>query len=232
MFYAEAKSLLERADSVIERSHKAVAGEIGRLAIGVNELAARHPGASYTQADLADDAQTRRLAAEVLERREGADPVGIRPDESIAFTQHRVERADHADDRLLLVDEGELAKAVTGATAPAFGTKTLALDDADVTVTTYAILRLDLGQLSAREWNAVVLDEAQAIKNPESQAAKAAFAGHVPGLLVASSAAAHGPRPAPARLEPRPRRRPPAPVARLPRRRAGDPRRDRRAPSA
>lgn len=32
------------------------------------ELAARHPGASYTQADLADDAQTRRLAAEVLER--------------------------------------------------------------------------------------------------------------------------------------------------------------------
>ena len=32
------------------------------------ELAARHPGASYTQADLADEAQTRRLAAEVLER--------------------------------------------------------------------------------------------------------------------------------------------------------------------
>ncbi len=43
VFYAEAKSLLERADSVIERSRKAVAGEIGRLAIGVNELAARHP---------------------------------------------------------------------------------------------------------------------------------------------------------------------------------------------
>ena len=32
------------------------------------ELATRHPGASYTQADLADDAQTRRLAAAVLER--------------------------------------------------------------------------------------------------------------------------------------------------------------------
>ncbi|MCP3102368.1 DEAD/DEAH box helicase [Myxococcus sp. K15C18031901] len=51
-----------------------------------------------------------------------------------------------------------------------------ALDEsADVTLTTYAILRLDAAVLGAREWSAVVLDEAQAIKNPESQVARAAF---------------------------------------------------------
>ncbi len=62
-----------------------------------------------------------------------------------------------------------------------------ALDDgADVTLTTYAILRLDAAVLSARTWNAVVLDEAQAIKNPESQAARAAF-GLKAGFRVALS---------------------------------------------
>jgi superfamily II DNA or RNA helicase len=48
--------------------------------------------------------------------------------------------------------------------------------EADITVTTYAILRLDLAALTARTWNTVVLDEAQSIKNPESQSARAAFA--------------------------------------------------------
>lgn len=43
VFYAEAKAILERADSAVERSRKAVAGKIGRLVIGVNEMAARHP---------------------------------------------------------------------------------------------------------------------------------------------------------------------------------------------
>jgi hypothetical protein len=46
---------------------------------------------------------------------------------------------------------------------------------ADVTLTTYSILRLDAAVLSGRTWDAVVLDEAQAIKNPESQVARAAF---------------------------------------------------------
>jgi len=50
------------------------------------------------------------------------------------------------------------------------------LDEAaDVTLTTYAIMRLDAAVLSARTWEAVVLDEAQAIKNPDSQVARAAF---------------------------------------------------------
>jgi SNF2 family DNA or RNA helicase len=49
------------------------------------------------------------------------------------------------------------------------------VDDVDVVLTTYAILRLDKEILSSRRWDAVVLDEAQAIKNPLSQVARAAF---------------------------------------------------------
>jgi superfamily II DNA or RNA helicase len=47
---------------------------------------------------------------------------------------------------------------------------------ADVTLTSYAILRLDGAQLAAQNWRTVVLDEAQAIKNPDSQTARAAYA--------------------------------------------------------
>ena len=47
---------------------------------------------------------------------------------------------------------------------------------ADVTLTTYAVLRLDTGALAAEAWDVVVLDEAQAIKNSRSQTARAAFA--------------------------------------------------------
>src|SRR5690606_32929702 len=43
------------------------------------------------------------------------------------------------------------------------------------TLTSYAILRLDADALAARRWSVVVLDEAQAIKNPESQVSQAAF---------------------------------------------------------
>jgi superfamily II DNA or RNA helicase len=44
-----------------------------------------------------------------------------------------------------------------------------------ITLTTYAVLRLDADKLAAEEWNTVVLDEAQAIKNESSQTARAAF---------------------------------------------------------
>jgi SNF2 family DNA or RNA helicase len=51
------------------------------------------------------------------------------------------------------------------------------LDDAqDLTVTTYALLRLDNAELTKVDWDAIILDEAQAIKNPDSQAAAAAYA--------------------------------------------------------
>jgi superfamily II DNA or RNA helicase len=46
---------------------------------------------------------------------------------------------------------------------------------ADVTLTTYAILRLDGRRLAQQHWDTVVLDEAQNIKNPDSQVAQAAF---------------------------------------------------------
>jgi superfamily II DNA or RNA helicase len=54
--------------------------------------------------------------------------------------------------------------------------------DAQVVLTTYAILRLDAERLQAgpggpgARWDLVVLDEAQAIKNPDSQVARAAYA--------------------------------------------------------
>ena len=47
--------------------------------------------------------------------------------------------------------------------------------DADVTLTTYSVLRLDVERLSEHEFDCVVLDEAQAIKNADSQTARAAF---------------------------------------------------------
>ena len=46
---------------------------------------------------------------------------------------------------------------------------------ADLTVTSYALLRLDLARLREITWTYAVLDEAQAIKNPDSQTARAAF---------------------------------------------------------
>jgi superfamily II DNA or RNA helicase len=46
---------------------------------------------------------------------------------------------------------------------------------ADVTLTTYALLRRDRETLVREDWETVVLDEAQAIKNPESQVAQAAY---------------------------------------------------------
>ncbi|MCP5040603.1 MAG: DEAD/DEAH box helicase, partial [bacterium] len=47
--------------------------------------------------------------------------------------------------------------------------------DAAVTLTSYAILRLDIATLADRRWETVVLDEAQNIKNPDSQVARAAY---------------------------------------------------------
>jgi superfamily II DNA or RNA helicase len=46
---------------------------------------------------------------------------------------------------------------------------------ADVILTTYAILRLDGEDLARSHFETVVLDEAQAIKNPDSQVARAAY---------------------------------------------------------
>jgi superfamily II DNA or RNA helicase len=47
--------------------------------------------------------------------------------------------------------------------------------DADVTLMTYAVLRLDAERLAQETWDVAVLDEGQAIKNLGSQTARAAF---------------------------------------------------------
>ena len=48
-------------------------------------------------------------------------------------------------------------------------------DDADVTLTSYGLLRLDLETLQSVPWNNLVLDEAQWIKNPDSKVSQAAY---------------------------------------------------------
>jgi superfamily II DNA or RNA helicase len=51
-----------------------------------------------------------------------------------------------------------------------------ALDrSADIVLTTYGVLRQDADLLASVEWDTAVIDEAQTIKNPASQTAKAAF---------------------------------------------------------
>ncbi len=51
-----------------------------------------------------------------------------------------------------------------------------ALDpSAHVTVTTYAIMRMDAAALGQTRWDTLILDEAQTIKNPDSQVARAAY---------------------------------------------------------
>ena len=48
-----------------------------------------------------------------------------------------------------------------------------AVHEADVTITSYTLLVRDYTDFSEIEWGALVLDEAQAIKNPDTQAARA-----------------------------------------------------------
>lgn len=47
--------------------------------------------------------------------------------------------------------------------------------DSDVVITSYALLRLDQELLNTEDWDVLVLDESQTIKNPDSQVARAAY---------------------------------------------------------
>jgi hypothetical protein len=69
--------------------------------------------------------------------------------------------------------EREVSRFVPDATVNVFHGAKRRLVDADITLTTYALMRLD-PSLSDKDWQYVVLDEAQAIKNPSSQTARAA----------------------------------------------------------
>ncbi len=46
---------------------------------------------------------------------------------------------------------------------------------ADIVLTTYPLLRNDIDLIAAEAWEAVILDESQTIKNPDSQVARAAY---------------------------------------------------------
>jgi SNF2 family DNA or RNA helicase len=48
-------------------------------------------------------------------------------------------------------------------------------EQSDLVITSYPLLRLDIERLRSEKFAAVILDEAQHIKNPESQAAQAAY---------------------------------------------------------
>lgn len=56
-----------------------------------------------------------------------------------------------------------------------YGSKRELDSSSTLTITSYALLRLDLEVLKSVRWTTVVLDEAQAIKNPDAQVAQAAF---------------------------------------------------------
>lgn len=70
--------------------------------------------------------------------------------------------------------EAEARRFVPGLRVNVFHGPARALDDAALTLTTWALLRLDAERLASRTWRLVVLDEAQAMKNPDSQVAQAA----------------------------------------------------------
>jgi superfamily II DNA or RNA helicase len=58
--------------------------------------------------------------------------------------------------------------------------------EADITITSYALLRRDIDLLSEVNWGLVVLDEAQTIRNPESQVARAAHRINAPKRISLS----------------------------------------------
>ncbi|MFA7238760.1 MAG: DEAD/DEAH box helicase [Sulfuricellaceae bacterium] len=49
----------------------------------------------------------------------------------------------------------------------------LAVKGKDMVITTYGLLRRDTAKFKSKEWSLVILDEAQAIKNPETDQSKA-----------------------------------------------------------
>jgi superfamily II DNA or RNA helicase len=70
----------------------------------------------------------------------------------------------------------EIARFRPGLSVAVYHGAKRALDTrADVTLTTYATLRMDSDRIAEEAWDVVVLDEAQAVKNETSQTARAAF---------------------------------------------------------
>ena len=71
--------------------------------------------------------------------------------------------------------EREAQRFLPGATVNVYHGPDRKLDDSTITLTSYAILRLDLDLLRGRVWTYAILDEAQSIKNHTSQTARSAY---------------------------------------------------------
>ena len=84
---------------------------------------------------------------------------------SIVFNWAR-EAARFTPTRRVLAVQGEARGKLFGA----------AMDEADLVLTSYPLLRRDIDRYAGREFDSVILDEAQHIKNPDSQNAQAACA--------------------------------------------------------
>jgi superfamily II DNA or RNA helicase len=70
----------------------------------------------------------------------------------------------------------EVEKFRSNLTVNMYHGKNRSLDtSSDITITTYALLRIEAETFIKEKWNTVILDEAQNIKNPKSQAAQTAF---------------------------------------------------------
>ncbi|WP_314103565.1 DEAD/DEAH box helicase, partial [uncultured Frigoribacterium sp.] len=79
---------------------------------------------------------------------------------------------------------GLLVHTITETEAKSRGGLREAAAEADVVVTSYALFRLDFAEYAAHSWAALVLDEAQYVKNPQSQAHRFAVDLDVPVTIA------------------------------------------------
>ncbi|WP_209561040.1 DEAD/DEAH box helicase [Frigoribacterium sp. PvP032] len=79
---------------------------------------------------------------------------------------------------------GLRVRTITETEAKSRGSLQEAVAEADVVVTSYALFRLDFAEYSAHSWAALVLDEAQYVKNPQSQAHRFAVDLDVPVTIA------------------------------------------------
>lgn len=115
---------------------------------------------------LADDmglGKTVQTAAWILAVRPSSPVLIAAPLTLLANWRH--ELAAFAPELKVYVHQGEMRHLASG-----FGRAVAA---ADVVITSYSLLVKDHREISETEWGALILDEAQAVKNPDTQAARA-----------------------------------------------------------
>lgn len=111
-----------------------------------------------------------------------ADDMGLgKTLQLLALLQHERERGETrpalvvAPTSVVSAWRDEAARHVPGLRTVVIGSTGVRLDgiDADIVVTSYALLRLDAASYAERAWSTVILDEAQYVKNPRTRAHRA-----------------------------------------------------------